>query len=387
MDKALKLKQYIRASRSKHCINMIQQFCVEEIGETKVLALEFAKLTKSENVSRSAHETINTIIDTNRANMYNCDSENIDSTIAINQIAMTKINSYLTRKSRVFLKCIANQFIKEGIETFLDITIAAETEMCTSKSRRLESIIEAFPKYFRNTANNFNENINRKDEEITHFLKPDSSWVPIHEITTKELQSILKIALNKITEFEPENKLGIDLTDKLDFELFRKNCKNMKLRSIHFRLIHNDFFTYSRMYKYKMSNTSKCPRCDETETTKHLLWECRESQNIWGKYNEILMEQGIEYAQIRTYEDIYTTDKLGSLSIIKMRIVQEFIQIVRPVNWTKEKVKQLIVNLINIEMFNPSKNSNSNNTNMKWNIFMSLKSQNEQTNLILNEMN
>ena len=98
----------------------------------------------------------------------------------------------------------------------------------------------------------------------------------------------------------------------------------MKLRSIHFRLIHNDFFTYSRMYKYKMSNTSKCPRCDETETTKHLLWECRESQNIWGKYNEILMEQGIEYAQIRTYEDIYTTDKLGSLSIIKMKIVQEF---------------------------------------------------------------
>jgi hypothetical protein len=141
------------------------------------------------------------------------------------------------------------------------------------------------------------------------------------------------------------------------------------------------------MYKYKMSNTSKCPRCDETETTKHLLWECRESQNIWGKYNEILMEQGIEYAQIRTYEDIYTTDKLGSLSIIKMKIVQEFIQIVRPVNWTKERVKQLIVNLINIEMFNSPKNSNSNNTNMKWNIFMSLKSQNEQTNLILNEMN
>ncbi len=38
MDKALKLKQYIRASKSKHSICKIQQFCVEELGETNMLA-------------------------------------------------------------------------------------------------------------------------------------------------------------------------------------------------------------------------------------------------------------------------------------------------------------------------------------------------------------
>jgi hypothetical protein len=385
MDKALKLKQYIRASKSKHNICKIQQFCIEEFGETNMLATEFAKPTQLENVSMSAQETINVMTDTNRNNMYNCDSEDIDSTIAINQIAMTKVSTYLNRKSRVFLRCIFEQFRKEGMESLLDVVTAAETEMCRKKSKRLEAIIEAFPKYFRNATNCFDENINSKEEEMTHFLKADSSWVPIHDVTTKDLQLILKSALNKTSNFEPGSKLGINLTDKLNITLFRENCKNIKLRSIHFRLIHNDFFTYSRMFKFKMCNSPKCPRCEENETTKHLLWECRESQKIWKYYNEIISEQGMRGAQINTYEDIYTTDKIGPLSIIKMKIVQEFIQIERPVNWSKERVKQLIINLRNIEMFNLSNQTKP--VNSKWKNFMNIKLLIEPTTLILNEMN
>jgi len=381
MDKALKLKQYIRASKTKHSICKIQQFCVEEFGELNMLATEFVKPTQLENVSMSAQDTINVITDTNRNNMYNCDSTEIDSSIAINQIAMTKVGTYLSRKSRVFLRCIFEQFRKEGMDTLLDVVTAAETEMCRKKCKRLEAIIDAFPKYFRNATNCFDENINSKEEIITHFLKADSCWVPIHDITTKDLQSILKIALNKTTIFEPGNKLGINLTDKLNITLFRENCKNIKLRSIHFRLIHNDFFTYSRMFKFKMCNSPKCPRCEETESTKHLLWECGESQRIWKHYNEIISEQGMSDAQINKYEDIYATDKIGPLSIIKMKIVQEFIQIERPVNWCKERVKQLIINLRNIELLNLSNKTKTESS--KWKNFMKIKLLNEPTTLIL----
>jgi hypothetical protein len=68
-----------------------------------------------------------------------------------------------------------------------------------------------------------------------------------------------------------------------------------------------------------------------------------------------------------------------------MKIVQEFIQIERPVNWSKERVKQLIINLRNIEMFNLSNRTKYETS--KWKNFMKIKLLIEPTTLILNEMN
>jgi hypothetical protein len=95
--------------------------------------------------------------------------------------------------------------------------------------------------------------------------------VTIHEITTKKLQKIFKTCLNKITVPNFIEKLGFDPGDLINFTRFREGCKNPKLRHIHFRLIHNDFYTHRKIFKFKMTDSPNCPRCAFEETNIHLL--------------------------------------------------------------------------------------------------------------------
>jgi hypothetical protein len=296
--------------------------------------------------------------------------ECVTSTFAINQIASTNVESYLKRKNRVFLSCIVKPFLRDGLENYLDYVMEAETEQDKNRLKRLESIINAFPKYFSNAANSFNENVNVHMSNLTHFVKEDSSWVSVNDVTTKELQWILKRALNRVTTIDFHTKLNIrnDIVDPIQI---RKVCKNPKIRNTYFRMIHNDFFTYSRMFKYKMTDSPKCPRCDQIETTKHLLWECFESQRIWSSYNNVLNNLQLTCYNINCYDDIYRLESLDLLSLIKIRLVNEFIQIIRPTNWDNLRTVNIITKLRNTEFHN-SDWTNKDKVIRRWEIFNGL---------------
>jgi hypothetical protein len=67
-----------------------------------------------------------------------------------------------------------------------------------------------------------------EDINITHLLNVDDSWIPIWDVTTKELQAIFKKALNKTSLPNFEDKLGITNSDLIDIIKFRKGCRNQK---------------------------------------------------------------------------------------------------------------------------------------------------------------
>jgi len=374
MDRSLKLKQYIRASYSAHIIKEVQLLCVETSDSHNVLEQEFSKITEKEGVCKIAQETINIITDFTRLRSFGEDECNFVSTIAINQISMTNINTFLERKNKLFLKCIAIPIINEGNITFLDLVETAETELRRSQSRIMESLIKAFPKYYRDAANSFNENFNVRQNNITHFLSVNMTWIPTREITTKDLQWILKSALDRLSEIKLKENIGlvIEKNDEIDIVQFRKNCRNPQLRNIYFRLIHNDFYTYERMHKFKMTPNPNCPRCGEIETTKHLMWECYESQKIWKTYNEILKTVNLHENCITAYSDIYKSEQIGALSTVKMKIIKEFIQIIRPISWNKERLTNIIINIRQIELYNAIKRNNLVDFNKRWQKFENL---------------
>ena len=367
LDKSLKLKQYIRANKSNHIIREIQIYCTKNSGGNNTLDQEFKTVTKEEEVCNVAQETLNIIVDYSRNEKFGeLEQQEIISTHAINQIAMTNLETYLSRKNRVFLSCIIKPFIREGVETYLDIVNEAEIEKNKTRLQKLESIISAFPKYFRNAALSFDENINVRNESITHFVRNEYEWVPVSDITTKDLQWILKKALHRITEADYRSKLDVE-NEIIDPVKFRQDCKNPKLRNIYFRMIHNDFYTYSRMFKFNMTNSPNCPRCGQIETTKHLLWECYESQKMWNCYNDVLVLSNLENMKIEKYDDLYRTETLGILSIVKTKLTQELIQIVRPVNWNINRTIEIINKMRNIEIYNTNINNKClHKINKKW---------------------
>jgi hypothetical protein len=162
----------------------------------------------------------------------------------------------------------------------------------------------------------------------------------------------LKAALNKTENLDVNAKHGITNFEESNITEFRKICKNAKLRNIYFRLIHNDFFTHVKMKRNKMTDSDSCPRCGIKETLKHLIWECSDSLRIWEHYNQIMSSINEPQECVNLYEDIFRKCENSGSSIIKIRIVQAMIQIARPTNWDRNKVTELIKDLVVKEKYN-----------------------------------
>jgi hypothetical protein len=106
------------------------------------------------------------------------------------------------------------------------------------------------------------------------------------------------------------------------------------------------------MKKYKMTNSDKCPRCEEMESTKHLLWECNYVKRIWTLYNVMMNKLNLQNEKVLKYEDVYSPGLSVDTCLIKIRVIQELIQIERPKNWTEEKIIKISNELINLEKYN-----------------------------------
>ena len=101
-----------------------------------------------------------------------------------------------------------------------------------------------------------------------------------------------------------------------------------------------------------MINNNLCERCQQTESTIHLLWGCRESQKIWGLFNIWIANNNQVSSQINEYKDIYSVEDCAHVCKVKIKIIQEMIQIERPSGWNIERINLISSNIKKIEMYN-----------------------------------
>jgi hypothetical protein len=71
-----------------------------------------------------------------------------------------------------------------------------------------------------------------------------------------------------------------------------------------------------------MTNSAECDRCGAEESTKHLLWEM-----AWIHLNDILEERNLGFDKIVSYEKIFDFGGATCTTLIKLKIINEFIQI------------------------------------------------------------
>jgi hypothetical protein len=88
------------------------------------------------------------------------------------------------------------------------------------------------------------------------------------------------------------------------------------------------------MKKYKMTETDSCPRCGLIETTKHLLLECVHAKNMTkiGKSCEF----------VNNFEEVVKSCNSQGITIVKMKIIQQLIQIERPMKWDQDKLHTIM---------------------------------------------
>jgi len=364
LNRALKLKQFIRSNESNHEMSNIQH----QLSGSKHLLREYEKITSEEAICESAQETINIITQHNRLSLEDKRIEEYEhDKLMIDDVSSINLATYLKNKKKLFHLCMLKPLTSEGIETLGDLVQAYEYEQNQKTLQSMKNILGTFRGSLVNIAKCFNENTNVSSRSYEYMMITQNSWSKISEITVKQLQVTLKIALNRVECLNVNEKLNITNFDNNFITIVRQRCKNTKLRSIYFRLIHNDFFTHKRMKRFNMTNSDQCPRCGEIEDMKHLLWECQKVKPIWDLYNQVM--QSVKVDKVTSYEDIFVPGENEAVCNIKIKLIQEMIQIERPKNWNIDNIKKMIVNMANMENFMANKNNNLNKYKIKWNQF------------------
>ena len=122
-----------------------------------------------------------------------------------------------------------------------------------------------------------------------------------------------------------------------------------------YRLISGDIFSKERMCRFKIIENNACERCQQVETTKHMLWGCVESRNIWQLFNKWIKNNSTVAKEVIEYQDIYIIDNCAHVCKVKMKIIQEMIQIVRPSGWNMDRMNLISNDIKRIELYNKNK--------------------------------
>ena len=121
-----------------------------------------------------------------------------------------------------------------------------------------------------------------------------------------------------------------------------------------------------------MTETDECPRCNLSETTRHLLFECAHSKNIWNLYNNLMTQTTNENEKVNKYDDIFKPCELPGTTMFKAKIIQELIQIERPKNWNRDRLITIAQELMNVERYNAFADRTINKFLTKWKCFEKL---------------
>jgi hypothetical protein len=349
LNRSLKLRQFIRANGSNHAIAKIQSF----ITGSKTLRNEYDKAAQSEPICKSAMETVNMLTDHNRTEYEKIPQEEYkNDRLLINDISSINLATYFKRKKETFVSCMLIKLTKAGIQTLGDLILTHEHEHDRNMIKTMELIMKYIPKNLIEISKCYNEDINSDEGKLDYIKNSTNCWIDMNVITVKELQKMLKIATRKVESLMFKEKLHVTDFDENNVTKFRALCKNPKMRNIYFRLIHNDFFTHSRMKKYKMTNSDQCPRCGEVEDSRHMLWDCVHARSIWNKYNNLVRRLNQLDEEAKTYENVFAPGNNSAICLIKIKVIQALIQIERPKNWTDDNIKNIYVDLLKVEKHN-----------------------------------
>ena len=131
------------------------------------------------------------------------------------------------------------------------------------------------------------------------------------------------------------SKLGVNIS----------RLTNTKLKSILLRCLHGDVYSRERMFRFGMVEDGKCQRCNEIETTHHMLYDCHYVKLVWS---EIYRLTNIKPDSINEVLGLHPCHDVVTLTI-HAEILRRLLAIDRPIINPKILVRSVISNLYILE--------------------------------------
>jgi hypothetical protein len=194
-----------------------------------------------------------------------------------------------------------------------------------------DNTFNLLPTYLKNLKDFHNQALETPSQ--LYFLHNDKA-ISAADIKTSQLQSILKTANNKTTQYDISMKFNLEQNPNNNaiFPKLYKEVKDPKLRAIRYRILQGDVFSKDRMKKFGMTDDDKCERCGLVETKDHQLFECRYAKLMWKEYNLTMRQMDLREVEVHSLEQaIIPSNSSNYLSeTLKSVVLKANIQINRP---------------------------------------------------------
>jgi hypothetical protein len=181
-----------------------------------------------------------------------------------------------------------------------------------------------------------------------------------HDLKSKEIRDVLDGINHQINiVIAPKIDPNIDKTTLLVSLANSIKLTSIKHKNIMLRLLNGDIFCNERLKRFKFKESDLCEKCNEIETSKHLIYECPTIHQTWINLSKILSKYNINFEP-----SIYNILNVGDhcTDIATMTIVAEILNITiqkhRPPTLGEDSITMIINRLVKFEQFS-ARNQNS----------------------------
>jgi len=284
INKALKLRQFLRSIKADHPICTIQSYVTEKLDYDFVYQQEYARITKLEKVTEIAQHAINTITDKSRE----VDGQSV-SKLQADLIASTYVYEYLSRNKAHLALCYFKRLYALGIEKFAQLHREFRFPRNDEISKIAKIVVKSFPENWTNILES-----NVTDDEVDlqgNFPVHSDRGVAIEKVTVKAIKNRLRGKSKGNYSFPFNVKLGISNHEGINpFLVARQVNWSSALSFFKYRLLQGDIYTKERMHRFKMVTDNKCDHCGALEDVKHMMWECSRVKGMWRVLQNVFID-------------------------------------------------------------------------------------------------
>jgi len=216
----------------------------------------------------------------------------------------------------------------------------------------------SLPEIWFKTLDKFN-NVDTLISPLDYVYCGTNIFKSIGNIKTKDIrENFTYRKCEKVDLTKVKNLFSLDIVPNNVFTDIRKFTINNKLRFTHYRILHNDLYTKSKLNKIGLVDNPLCDRCllnegnECIEDVNHLLLTCPHSIECWRITENVLSKLTRESIKLDKNKILLgfnhtETKHFNAINTILAKVRNNFIQIKRPTwpNYDKiimNQIKELI---------------------------------------------
>jgi hypothetical protein len=287
LDLALKTRQVLRAGVSNHPISIIQGSMTDLLKPFNVQNLNNEPIycIVKKYIDKYAIEIIKNLTGDSRLNEVNGWVPNVKAAELMRGCKIKGIPMLYAKQ--------LERLGKEKLIQIVDVSLNANHVLYSQAMHIISAIRKLFPHILRIV--NPTDNAAYVDH-ITRFVDGLKAIKINSSTSSKEIRSILdNRSSNANRVIEPKILENLDKPKLMVSLAHLKKTTSVHHKNTMLRILNGDIFCNERMHRFGMIESNNCERCGQIETSKHLLLECPQANQIWSHLTSILNSVNVNF--------------------------------------------------------------------------------------------